>query len=168
MATLNNPRAADLLPDVLRLWVGRASRSAEGAPEIYISGEQVPTSELSNERGLLPLVCWHMDAIYRFAMGTPLGVTFRTNPRALLGCEVELGHIDKPMSEVLCFLFEAAEDLLQHSPRTQLANKGSEHKGVELSGLVSKFKEEIASARNRAAAPQSPVKASPRFGVAIQ
>lgn len=159
----NNPRAADLVPDVLRLWVERLRRTDSGLPDIFVSSEQVPHMEMSNEKGLLPLVCWHMDTIYRFAMGRPLGVSYRTNKASLLGCEVELGGVDKPMSEVLCFLFEAADDLLKHAPRAQASPNG-----IELSALVSKFKDELEVARARnPSSGISPAAHHPRAGAAI-
>lgn len=148
------PTAAESIPAMLKAWSAMSSRKS-GAPTAFsISGEPVPNASVGSEHGLMPLICWHADSIYRFAMGgRSLGIAFRTAPKALTGFAVDLRHVEKPLSEVLCFIVEAIEDIHKNSPVNALA-KGA----VDVQDLVLRFKTELQAARDvsKATDPSAP------------
>jgi len=137
------PTAAESIPAMLKAWSSMSSRKSGTPTAFSISGEAVPNASVGSEHGLMPLICWHADSIYRFAMGgRSLGIKFRTAPKALTGFAVDLRHVEKPLSEVLCFVVEAIEDIYKNSPANALA-KGA----VDVQDLVHRFKAELQSAR---------------------
>ncbi|WP_137917034.1 hypothetical protein [Hydrogenophaga sp. 2FB] len=135
--------AAEIVPRVMSGWASQYGLESGSASAFSISGEMVPNSEVGAKLGLLPLLCWHADKIYRYGMGAHLNLHYRTNPTALLGVTVDLSRIDKPISEVLCFMVEALLDLHKNSPASS-ATPGS----VDLAAVVDQFKSEVEMARD--------------------
>lgn len=142
--------ASQAVPMALRSWCELQSRGS-ATPFIFtVAGEEIPNASAATENGLLPLICWHADNIYRFAMGgRSMGVHFKTSARALSGFAVDLSRVDKPLSEVLCFMVEAAEDILKNSPASA-AKPGA----VEIEGIVHRFKADLEEHRQRPAVSQ--------------
>lgn len=103
-------------------------------------GDQaVVDSSVGASDGLLPLVAWHADNIYRYAMGgRPIGLSYRSDSKAMLGFRVDLSRIQQPTSEVMCFVIESLEDILSNSPKSALVNGAA-----DLSDLANRFKSEL-------------------------
>lgn len=135
--------AADLAPHVLRQWTKDTSRAEKVECAFTVGGVQIPNYSIGAKDGLMPLVLWHAENIYRFAMGgRSLGVAFKTKRTSLLGYEADLRSMRAPASEVMCFLVEAINDIQKNAP------KASRYAGAaEVEGLIVRFKQEMAAAR---------------------
>lgn len=144
------PTTSEMVPLVMGGWATQYGRETGAVSAFSISGESVPNSEVGAKMGLLPLLCWHADKIYQYGMGSPLGLHYRTNETALLGVTVDLTRIDKPISEVLCFMIEALLDLHKNSP-SHPTIPGA----VDLAVVVDQFKSEIEMARAPTVAAQA-------------
>ncbi len=134
---------AELAPSILRRWAKATSHSDKVECAFTVGGVQIPNYSIGSADGLMPLVLWHAESIYRFAMGgRSLGVAFKSNRKSLLGYEVDLRAVEKPVSEVMCFLVEAITDIQKNAPRA------SRYAGAaEVEDLIGRFKQDMAVAR---------------------
>ncbi|MEJ6002611.1 hypothetical protein [Paucibacter soli] len=119
----------------LAAWAKRARERCGGFPVFTLDDSPVADGEVGSPTSLLPVLAWHADNLYRFAVkDSGIGLEFFEDDEALLLRSVSLDRVQRSGSELMCFLLEAAEDARQHLPRSE------KHPGaVELRGLVSQF-----------------------------
>lgn len=126
-----------MVQDMVHAWAQK--KSAAGVMPFAIDGEQLRPDEVAKPRGLLPLVLWHAEGLQRFALQSELGVGVVNiaSPGALLTVEARFDKPTRPMSETLCYVLEALEDMAQNMPRA------TNSKSAELRSLVNTFASSI-------------------------
>lgn len=146
MATLRSPQIQDrnhLVRGFVSRWAARTEKLL-GTQAFSLADVPLKASEVGDARGLLPLLAWHADAVYRYVMGgRSLGVRFFPDSKALLGYGVNLGASHQSSSELLCFILESLEDVHKNTP---IANPTAQRGCVELNGFALQFKHEMAQA----------------------
>jgi len=145
------------VPRMTHAWAKRLRKvSGAGQPAFCIGGQEILDRLVASEEGLLPLIAWHADKVYSYAMGGfPLGLTYRSNTKSMIGFEVDLSKVRHPASEVMCFFLESLEDIRNNSAKSELV-KGA----VDLTELVKLFKAEMKEAQQKTLGPSRAV-ASP-------
>lgn len=151
MVTLRSPQPTDrnqLVRGFVSRWAARTEKLL-GTNAFSLAEVPLKSSEVGDTRGLLPLLAWHADAVYRYAMGgRSLGVRFFPDAKALLGYGVNLGASQQSTSELLCFILESLEDVHKNMPS---ANAAAQRGCVELNAVALQFKSEMAQALARLA-----------------
>lgn len=129
------PTTTELASQIVVAWAERARTKDAPRGAFVLDGTPLADSDLGDPTTLLPLVAWHADSLYRYAINANgLGATFHIDGEAMLSRTVNLDRVHRSAAEVLCFTIEALEDARSHLPRSQ-AVKGA----VELRSLVNQF-----------------------------
>lgn len=129
------PTTTELVSQVVVAWAGRARTKDSPRGAFVLDGTPLADADLGDATTLLPLISWHADNLYRYAINDKgLGATFHADPEAMLSRAVNLDRVHRSAAEVLCFTIEALEDARSHLPKS-VAVKGA----VELRGLVNQF-----------------------------
>ena len=128
-----------VVQDMVFVWANR--RASTGVSPFAIDGESLKPDEIAKPKGLLPLILWHAEGMQRFALQSELGVGVVnvSNPAALLGVEARFDAQTRPLSEVLCYVLEAMEDMATNLPRANHNNT------AELRSFVNTFAEAMAT-----------------------
>ncbi len=138
-ATSSRASATESVSTCLQAWARRMRRAGASKGVFVLDGARVSDAEVGGPDGLMPLIVWHADNLYRYAMGGQgLGVGFTEDAEALLGRTVDGRRLERSTAELLCFVIEAAEDARQHLPKSE-----SVPGAVELRGLVNQFAEQL-------------------------
>lgn len=130
-----------IVSDAAVVW---AERQREKSPRgvFVLDGAEVSDITVGSPEGLLPLVMWHADAFYRYAIDKHgFGLVMTSADDALLHRSVHLGKVFRSNSEVLLFTVEALHDMHQHLPGCEQVPGA-----VELRSLVDRFVIECAVA----------------------
>lgn len=139
------------VPLLATAWANRNGTATGGSCVFCVGDQPVVDSSAGALDGLLPLVAWHADNIYRYAMGgRAIGLTFRSDSKAMLGFRVDLSRIQQPTSEVMCFLLESLEDIYSNSPKSALVAGA-----VDIGELIGRFKSELELAMEQAGVGRS-------------
>lgn len=127
--------STDLVGQVAAAWAARARSKEAPRGAFVLDGAPLADADMGDAVALLPLVVWHADSLYRYAINANgLGAVFRADSEALLTMSVDLDRAHRSSAEMLCFVIEALEDARAHLPRSE-AVKGA----VELRTLVNRF-----------------------------
>lgn len=152
--TGKNASTTELVGGFISNWAARCRADGASSGVFVLDGAKINDAELGGPQALLPLWAWHAENLYRYSIRPAgLGFQFDDEDDALLKRTVDLDGTDRGISEVLCFILEAAEDARQHLPRSA-SLPGS----VELRGLVNQFAAQmgvIATADVSAEAPSA-------------
>lgn len=119
----------------IEAWAARARGTGATKGAFVLDGAKVTDKEMASATGLLPVLAWHAENLYRYAVRpSGFGFRFTQDEESLLQRSINLDRTDRCVSEVLCFMIEAAEDAHKHLPKSA-AVPGA----TELRSLVNQF-----------------------------
>ncbi|ABM96841.1 hypothetical protein [Methylibium petroleiphilum] len=129
----------DLVGLFVATWSGRCRAKQGGKPLFVLNDTPLNDADLGSESGVLPLVMWHAENVYRYGIKeSGFGASFRQDADALLQRTVGLQKVHRSTAELLCFTLEALEDIRAHLPRSMKSPTAT-----ELRSLVAQFAHEM-------------------------
>lgn len=114
-----------------------------------LQGEELASDSLADPQGILPLVMWYANEMYRTHVDRGgLDVEFSQSSGARLGFTASFLNSHRAASEALLFILHAAEDFKNHTPVNAQGQR-------VLDGLVDTFISEQATLTSLVAKPMT-------------
>lgn len=136
------PGTTELVSAMVTEWAKSSHHQESPRGAFVLDGTPLADADLGDTRTMLPLLMWHADNLYRYAINqNGFGLSFTPDADALLAQSVSLDKVYRNSSEVLCFTLEALEDARANLPKCRSV-KGA----AELRSLVNRFTDSFGAA----------------------